>query len=200
MCALDRTVASALCYPSFDCWLSLTFKLVKLTLDHLPSGGNLENSGLTEKFASLQSLGLNGVGLSTLKHLPLLPKLRKVTSWFFCYPDDPSWNLQITDSHQRWIAYQLPASNSHTLACRTISSRTLLPWIVWFVLILFISHSPPLPSSPLLSNTPQKGLKALRSLNVESNPVANDSSYRKHLFSLIPNLVYVDEEDRYALD
>lgn len=44
----------------------------------------------------------------------------------------------------------------------------------------------------------QKSLKHLRVLNVDSNPVANDGAYRQALFSLIPNLAYVDEEDRYG--
>jgi hypothetical protein len=51
-----------------------------LNLDHTPSGGTLESSGLTEKFVSLRKLSLNGVGLMTLKNLPALQELRKAGS------------------------------------------------------------------------------------------------------------------------
>lgn len=56
-------------------------------------------------------------------------------------------------------------------------------------------HSSFIPKSFIMA---QKSLKHLRVLNVDSNPVANDGAYRQALFSLIPNLAYVDEEDRYG--
>ena len=37
----------------------------------------MEHSGLSDSFVNLQKLSLNGVGLTTIRHLPVLPALRK---------------------------------------------------------------------------------------------------------------------------
>lgn len=42
----------------------------------------------------------------------------------------------------------------------------------------------------------QKALKSLKSLNIDSNAVANSDGYRKAIFALLPNLQFIDDEDR----
>lgn len=166
-------------------------QVTTLNLDHT-NGGNLENSGLTDAFVSLKKLSLNGVGLTTLKNLPVLPQLRKVLRERHSSQmlTDHSWSWQTTDSHQPWIDCLSHASCSHTCTWQTIDSRTLPRWT-----LLFVACTLPFPKSFLMA---QKSLKHLRVLNIDSNPVANDGAYRQALFSLIPNLAYVDEEDRYG--
>lgn len=80
-------------------------------LDHIPAANNLEGSGLTDEFVGLKKLSLNGVGLTTLKHLPVLSSLRKVSHLFTFGCLIHSWSLVKTDSHLRlsWRDWSLAA-------------------------------------------------------------------------------------------
>lgn len=55
--------------------MSSPFKIEELNLDNCKA---TSVDGLTDKFVNLEVLSLNNVGLTSLRHFPHLPKLRKV--------------------------------------------------------------------------------------------------------------------------